>query len=107
MLESDEAARWLPMPVRQTAIQVFTQLALAEAAVHCAESADSVHFHEVGAVDSIVDTVGTLLALHCLGVRTVSCSRLPLGEGTVKTEHGLLPVHAAVALPLHSPAPPH
>jgi pyridinium-3,5-bisthiocarboxylic acid mononucleotide nickel chelatase len=98
MLESDEAAQWLPMPVRHTAIQVFTQLALAEAAVHCAESADSVHFHEVGAVDSIVDTVGTLLALHCLGVKTVSCSRLPLGEGSVTTEHGLLPVPAPATL---------
>jgi pyridinium-3,5-bisthiocarboxylic acid mononucleotide nickel chelatase len=98
MLESDDAAQWIPLWVRQTSIQVFTQLALAEAAVHCAESADSVHFHEVGAVDSIVDTVGTLLALHCLGVKTVSCSRLPLGEGTVKTEHGLLPVPAPATL---------
>ena len=50
------------------------------------------------AVDSIVDTVGTLLALYLLGVTTVSCSRLPLGEGMVHTAHGLLPVPTPATL---------
>jgi pyridinium-3,5-bisthiocarboxylic acid mononucleotide nickel chelatase len=68
--------------------------------VHGAASLEAVHFHEVGAVDSIVDTVGTLLALHCLGVTSVSCSRLPLGQGTVRTAHGLLPVPAPATLAL-------
>ena len=76
---------------------------------HGAQSINQVHFHEVGAVDSIVDTVGTLLALHYLGVDLgsgngqdckITCSRLPLGEGTVWTDHGLLPVPAPATLRL-------
>jgi hypothetical protein len=111
MLESEVAARWIPRWVRETAIEVFTHLAWAEAAVHCASSADEVHFHEVGAVDSIVDTVGTLLALHCLGIRSVSCGRLPLSRGHVKTVHGILPVPAPATLCLMigmctAPGPP-
>jgi len=74
--------------------------AQAEASVHGAATVDAVHFHEVGAVDSIVDTVGTLLALYYLNVTTVSCSRLPLGEGAVHTDHGLLPVPAPATLHL-------
>lgn len=86
--------------VHAMASSVFTELALAEAQTHGAESIDAVHFHEVGAVDSIVDTVGTLIALYSLGVASVSCSRLPMGEGTVWTEHGLLPVPAPATLRL-------
>lgn len=85
--------------VRDTAIQVFTELAHAEAKTHGAEI-DTVHFHEVGAIDSIVDTVGTLIALHALGVKTVTCSRLPLGEGTCWGMHGLMPVPAPATLRL-------
>ena len=90
----------IPNWVKTTAILAFTALAEAEALTHGAASKDDVHFHEVGAIDSIVDTVGTLLALYCLGVSTVSCSRLPLGEGTVWTDHGLLPVPAPATLRL-------
>jgi len=96
----DAEKQWIPAAVRETAIQCFTELAIAEATVHGADSSDAVHFHEVGAVDSIVDTIGTLLALHCLGVETVSCSRLPLGEGHVRTAHGILPVPAPATLRL-------
>ena len=88
----------LPTSVQDTAIQVFTCLAQAEAHVHGAASIETVHFHEVGAIDSIVDIVGTILCLHCLHVETVSCSRLPLGTGSVHTEHGLLPVPAPATL---------
>jgi uncharacterized protein (DUF111 family) len=94
----DAPSEWIPVWVRDTAIDVFTALAKAEATVHGVGSVDAVHFHEVGAVDSIVDTVGTLLALYFLGATTFSCSRLPLGEGTVKTDHGLLPVPAPATL---------
>ena len=82
------------------AISAFKELALAEAKTHGAETIDSVHFHEVGAIDSIVDTVGTLIALHSLGATSVSCSRLPIGEGTTWTDHGLLPVPAPATLRL-------
>jgi uncharacterized protein (DUF111 family) len=107
----DAPSEWIPVWVRDTAIEAFTALAKAEATVHGAESMDVVHFHEVGAIDSIVDTVGTLLALYFLGVTTFSCSRLPLGEGTVKTDHGILPVPAPATLSLMvgmpvTPGPP-
>lgn len=92
------STEFIPVWVRDHAIDAFTELAKAEAISHGADSPDAVHFHEVGAVDSIVDTVGTLLALDCLGVHTVSCSRLPLGEGTVWTAHGLLPVPTPATL---------
>lgn len=95
----DASPTYIPAWVRDHAIQAFTELAMAEATTHGA-SVEHVHFHEVGAIDSIVDTVGTLLALHCLGVCTFSCSRLPLGEGTVWTAHGLLPVPAPATLRL-------
>jgi len=91
---------YIPEWVKDTAIAAFTALAHAEAKTHGAASIDAVHFHEVGAVDSIVDTVGTLLALHALSVTSVSCSRLPLGEGSVWTDHGLLPVPAPATLQL-------
>ncbi|KAL7566949.1 hypothetical protein ACA910_019883 [Epithemia clementina (nom. ined.)] len=99
MLE-EAPEQWIPLWVRTTAIEAFTALAEAEAKVHGAESMDAVHFHEVGAVDSIVDTVGSLLALHALGAESFSCSRLPLGEGTVRTAHGLLPVPVPATLRL-------
>jgi len=93
-------SEFLPDWVTSKAIEAFSELAEAESQTHGAGSPDAVHFHEVGAVDSIVDTVGTLLALYCLGVATVSCSRLPLGEGTVWTAHGLLPVPTPATLRL-------
>jgi uncharacterized protein (DUF111 family) len=96
----DASPSYIPVWVRDYAIQAFTELAKAEAMTHGASSLDTVHFHEVGAVDSIVDTVGTLLALYFLDVCSVSCSRLPIGEGTVWTDHGLLPVPAPATMRL-------
>jgi pyridinium-3,5-bisthiocarboxylic acid mononucleotide nickel chelatase len=96
----DAPEDFIPKWVRENAINAFTELAVAEATVHGAASMNDVHFHEVGAVDSIVDTVGTLLALYYLNVKSVSCSRLPLGEGMVSTAHGILPVPAPATLHL-------
>lgn len=83
----------LPEPVRARARAVFRRLAEAEAAVHGTTVA-RVHFHEVGAVDAIVDIAGSLLGLHELGVERVYASTLPLGGGTVMSEHGRIPVPA-------------
>ena len=97
MLEQAQE-RYIPIWVRDMAIRTFTILANAEAKTHGSANADTVFFHEVGAIDSIVDTVGSLLALYNLGITTVSCGRLPVGEGTVWTDHGLLPVPAPATL---------
>ena len=83
----------LPDRVKQNASAVFQRLGEAEAAVHQVPI-EKVHFHEVGAVDSIIDIVGACLAFDLLGVDTIVSSPLNLGSGTVKTEHGLLPVPA-------------
>lgn len=84
-------ASGLPDAVKRQAEAVYRRLAAAEAAVHGA-TLDTVHFHEVGAVDSIVDVVGTVYALHLLGVERVVCSPLPTGTGFVRCAHGQMPV---------------
>jgi len=78
---------------KQRARRVVTKLAEAEARVHGATLED-IHFHEVGAVDSIVDMLGSVVALEQLQVDTVSCGPLPLSRGFVRCDHGLMPVPA-------------
>jgi len=87
----------LPAPVREKAVKVFQRLAQAEGQVHGVEP-QRVHFHEVGAVDAIIDIVGTVLGLHLLGVERVTASPLPLGSGWVECHHGKLPVPAPATL---------
>ncbi len=79
--------------VKEKATRVFTKLAEAEAAVHGC-SIEKVHFHEVGAVDAIVDVVGAVLALEQLDVTKIVCSAIPTGSGTVKCDHGIMPIPA-------------
>ena len=81
----------LPDPVRGRALAVFARLAAAEARVHGIDP-DQVHFHEVGALDSIADVVGVCAALYDLRVDSVSAGPVALGAGTVRTAHGALPV---------------
>ncbi|WP_159785517.1 nickel pincer cofactor biosynthesis protein LarC [Sodalinema gerasimenkoae] len=80
-------------------LKVFRRLADAEGSVH-GISPDHVHFHEVGAVDAIVDIVGTCVGLDWLGVDRILCSALPSGGGTVKAAHGRLPVPVPAVLNL-------
>ena len=78
---------------KKNASAIFTRLGEAEAAVHQVPI-ERVHFHEVGAADSIADIVGACAALDDLAVDSIFCSALNVGSGTVKTEHGMLPVPA-------------
>jgi uncharacterized protein (TIGR00299 family) protein len=78
---------------KQRASAVFQRLGQVEAAVH-GVPVERVHFHEVGAIDSIADIVGACAALDSLGIDRIECSPLNLGSGTVNTEHGVLPVPA-------------
>ncbi|HET9318278.1 MAG TPA: nickel pincer cofactor biosynthesis protein LarC [Bryobacteraceae bacterium] len=83
----------LPDSVKQAASAVFQRLGEAEAKVHDI-SLDKVHFHEVGAVDSICDIVGACAAFDLLDLDEIHSSPVNVGSGTVKTEHGVLPVPA-------------
>jgi uncharacterized protein (DUF111 family) len=87
----------LPPTVKENSLAVFKEIAIAEARIHGC-SVDSIHFHEVGAIDSIIDTVGVILGFHLLGVTEVYCSALPLSSGTVFCQHGVLPVPAPATL---------
>ena len=78
---------------KQRALRAFEMLADAEALVH-ETTRDRVHFHEVGAVDSIIDTVGAMIGFELLGVERCFASPLRVGHGTVKTAHGLMPIPA-------------
>ena len=79
--------------VKVRSVQVFERLAEAEARVH-ATTREQVHFHEVGAVDSIIDTVGAMIGFEMLAIERFFSSPLRLGHGSVQTRHGLMPVPA-------------
>lgn len=83
--------------VRETARAIFQCLAEAEAAVH-GTSIEEVHFHEVGAVDAIVDITGAAIAIEAMGITRLYASPLPMSSGRVQTAHGLLPVPAPATL---------
>jgi len=83
----------LPERARHNAAAVFTRLGEVEAAVHDVPI-DKVHFHEVGAADSIADIVGACFGFELLGVTEIHCSAVNVGSGAVQTEHGVLPVPA-------------
>src|SRR5277367_894196 len=79
--------------VRERAAAIFRKLGEAEARVHDVPL-EKIHFHEVGAMDAIVDIVGACVGFHALGVGKFACSALNVGGGTVKMAHGVLPVPA-------------
>lgn len=94
----------LAQTVKSRSIAVFERLAEAEARVH-GTTPDKVHFHEVGAIDSIVDTVGAMIGFEMLGVERFFCSPLRVGSGSIKTEHGVLPIPAPATAELLRGAP--
>jgi uncharacterized protein (TIGR00299 family) protein len=83
--------------VRSRALRVFGLLAEAEARAH-GIPIEEVGFHEVGAVDSILDIVGACIALELLGIEQLICSPLPMGHGTIQTAHGRIPLPAPATL---------
>jgi pyridinium-3,5-bisthiocarboxylic acid mononucleotide nickel chelatase len=89
----------LPAPARERALAIFGRLAEAEARIH-RKPVDQVHFHEVGAVDAVVDVVGSALLLHDLGVDEVWASPVATGTGLVRGDHGVLPVPAPAVVEL-------
>lgn len=89
----------LPPEVTEASLGVLRRLAEAEAKIH-QTSLDEVHFHELGAIDTLVDIVGFVCAIRHLNIKELYASPLPTGSGTVKTEHGLLPLPAPATLAL-------
>jgi pyridinium-3,5-bisthiocarboxylic acid mononucleotide nickel chelatase len=92
--------------VRDKSIAIFESIALEEGKIHGCP-AEEVHFHEVGAVDSIVDILGSVLGMEYLGVVTACASSLPLGSGFVETSHGRIPLPAPATVALLKGIPVH
>lgn len=93
-----EASQLTPR-VKKSSLDVFKRLAEAEARIH-QSTPQQVHFHEIGAMDSIIDIVGACLALELLGVDKVAVSPLPIGHGIIASVHGTLPAPAPATLAL-------
>jgi len=89
----------LPLPVIEGSIQVFEKLAIIEGEIHHI-SPNEVHFHEVGAVDSIVDIVATVAGIDLLGIEKLFASRIPVGTGMIASAHGKIPVPSPATIAL-------
>jgi len=83
--------------VKEKSIEIFSCLAKAEAFIH-QKRIDQVHFHEIGAADSIIDIVGSVLGIHFFDIREIVSSSLPLGNGFIQCGHGTLPLPAPATL---------
>ncbi len=92
MIESSGLSAW----VKEKSIEAFRRLAEAEGKVH-GQPADKVHFHEVGAVDSIIDIVGTMIALESFIPARIISSAINVGQGTLECQHGIYPVPGPAA----------
>lgn len=96
----------LKKPVKERSLDIFLRIAKAEAKVH-RKSIEDIHFHEVGAVDSLVDIVGSVIGIDYLGAEAFFAPPLPLGHGFVKCAHGTLPLPAPATLLLLKGIPVH
>lgn len=105
-IEKIIAGSGLAGEVKELAMRIFRKIAEAEAAVHD-KPVDEIHFHEVGAVDSIVDIVGAAICLNEIGADRIYVSEIELGSGMVKCQHGLLPVPAPATARIISGFPVH
>ena len=94
----------LSSSAKEKSSAIFVRLAEAEARVH-RSPLESVHFHEVGAMDAIIDVVGAVIGLTALGIEEIYCSPLHVGSGTVECAHGTLPVPAPATAELIKDAP--
>jgi len=85
--------------VKEKSLRIFKRIAVEEGKIHgCPE--DEIHFHEIGAIDSIIDIVGTCFGIEFLGIDTISSSRLPMGSGFIESRHGRLPLPAPATIAL-------
>ncbi len=97
-------ASFLPRSISERAAAVFTRLAHAEARVH-GKNVDTIHFHEVGAVDAIIDIVGVVAGFHHLGIGHLTCSPLPMPRGWVSCAHDQIPLPAPAVCELLKQVP--
>ncbi len=108
--QKSEARKWrdiekiikassLSKDIKQKGLSIFKRLFEAEAKVH-GERFEDIHLHELGAIDCIIDIFGTLIGIDIIGIKKIYSSPLNLGSGTIKTEHGILPVPAPAAAEL-------
>jgi uncharacterized protein (TIGR00299 family) protein len=90
--------------VQEKSIRIFESIAREEGKIHN-HAPEEVHFHEVGALDSIIDILGVVFGMECLGIDTLYASSLPVGSGFVETEHGRIPVPAPATMALLKEVP--
>jgi len=89
----------LPLEVSEKCIAIFEKLAITEGEIHRI-SPDELHFHEVGAVDSIIDIVGSVVGIYLLGIEKLFVSRMPVGKGIIISAHGKIPLPSPATIAL-------
>lgn len=87
----------LPESVKKNSLAAFERIAIAESTIH-GKPIETVHFHEIGGIDSLVDIIGSFLGVEYLGVKTIIASKVPLGTGFVDCAHGRIPVPVPATL---------
>jgi uncharacterized protein (TIGR00299 family) protein len=89
----------IPLAVVEKCISIFEKLAITEGKIHHI-SPDELHFHEVGAVDSIIDIVGSVVGIYLLGIEKLFVSRMPVGKGIITSAHGKIPLPSPATIAL-------